>query len=149
MLRRDYLLKLIQDLFAAIADLLERDGDELEKQKQIEALYSEFGADKNFFRSASDADMIATVARVAADANGIKPEAVSASEMCQRLELLASLLYADYKLSDLSDGVRCDVAKRALSLFRRADEASDTYSLDRLAKIDELTSYVNSFPDIA
>lgn len=149
MLRRDYLLKLIQDLFAAIADLLERDGDELEKQKQIEALYSEFGADKNFFRTASDAEMIATVARVAADANGIKPDEVGVSDMCQRLELLATLLYADYKLSDLSDGVRLDVASRALSLFRRVDESSDCYSLDRLSKIEELANFVKSNSCIA
>lgn len=149
MLRRDYLLKLIQDLFAAIADLLERDGDELEKQKQIEALYSEFGADKNFFRTASEAEMIATVAHVAAEANGIKPDEVGASDMCQRLELLATLLYADYKLSDLSDGVRRDVASRALSLFRRVDESSDSYSLDRLSKIEELANFVKSNSCIA
>lgn len=49
MLRRDYILKLIQDLFAAISNLLEGEGDELRRQRDIEALYTEFGADKDFF----------------------------------------------------------------------------------------------------
>lgn len=73
MLRRDYLLKLIQDLFAAISALLDKDGDEVDKQRRIESLYTLFGANADFFREASVADIVSTVAQTAADGGGVPP----------------------------------------------------------------------------
>ncbi len=143
MLRRDYLLKLIQDVFASIAALLQRDGDEVERRRQVEALYTLFGGDRDFFRQASDGEMIAAVARVAADSHGgLAPEQVPADEMVRRLELLAALLYADFKVSNLQQGLRQDVAVRSLSLYKRVVEASDTYSQERFDRIGELEAFL-------
>lgn len=143
MLRRDYLLKLIQDVFASIAALLQRDGDEMERQRQVEALYALFGADRDFFRQADDDDIIATVARVAADSQGgVDAGAVSVDEMTRRIELLAALMYADFKVSNLQDGLRRDVAVRSLSLYNRVVAASDTYSQERFDRIGELEAFL-------
>ncbi len=142
MLRRDYILKLIQDLFAAISNLLEREGVELQRQRDVEALYTEFGADKDFFRSASEPDMVSRVVKVAAEGSGIPLSEVPKDELLKRLELLAALMYADFKLSDLSDGLRHDVAIRSLALYQRVNDASEDYSFDRINKINELQTYL-------
>lgn len=143
MLRRDYILKLIQDLFAAIANLLEREGDETVRQKEIEALYATFGGDKDFFRQAEEDEMVSAIARVAASAQGVSPEQLSAEEMLQRIELLAALMYADFKVSNLSDDLRRDVAVRALSLYNRVIDSSDTYSQERFDRVDELERFLS------
>ncbi len=142
MLRRDYILKLIQDLFAAISNLLEGEGDELHRQREIEALYTEFGADKDFFRSASEPEMVTRVVKVAAEGSGLSPEEVPQDELLKRLELLATLLYADFKVSELSDGLRRDVAERSLVLFLRVDASSEDFSFDRINKINELQTFL-------
>lgn len=142
MLRRDYILKLIQDLFAAISNLLEGEGDELRRQRKIEALYTEFGADKDFFRSASEPEMVTRVVKVAAEGSGLSPEEVPHDELLKRLELLATLLYADFKVSELSDGLRRDVAERSLVLFLRVDASSEDFSFDRINKINELQTFL-------
>lgn len=144
MLKRDYLLKLIQDLFSAISRILEGEGDATEKQREIESLYQLFGADKDFFRSAYLDDTVATVAKVVADSEGVTPDRVSPSDLSQRLELLGNLLFADFKISDLSSGLKADVANRALALLSKVDETSDTYSFDRLSKIEEIKTYLAS-----
>lgn len=142
MLKRDYLLKLVQDLFAAINQLLTKDIDEVERQREIQALYTQFGENANFFRSAETADIVATVARTAADAQGVQPDELSAAEMEQRLDLLATLMYADFKSSQLTDGLRRDVAARALDLTLMINESSDTYSFERLGRIGELQKFL-------
>lgn len=144
MLKRDYLLKLVQDLFAAINDLLTKDTDELERQREIEALYTQFGEGARFFRSAEAADIVATVARAAADAQGVQPDELSANEMEQRLDLLATLMYADFKSSNLTDNARRDVAERALSLAIMINQSSDTYSFERLGRISELQQFLTT-----
>lgn len=142
MLRRDYLLKLIQELFAAIANLLEREGDEAERQKEIEALYATFGRDKDFFRQADPDEVIRCIATSAAEAQGVSPDLLSAGELLQRTELLAALFYADFKVSNLSEGLRHDVAERALSLYERVIDASDTFVQERFDRVHELSLFL-------
>ena len=90
MLRRDYLLKLIQDLFASIAALLEGDVDEAERQREIEALYATFGNNKDFFRQAEEEDIVTAVAENAAESQGVAADKLSVKNMEQRLELMAA-----------------------------------------------------------
>lgn len=143
MLRRDYFLKLIQDLFAAIGDLFRDDIGQDEKSSRIESLYTQFGDTAQFFRSATTSDAVATIARTAANAQGVKPDDLTADEMRQRVDLLASLLYADFKYARLSDGMRRDVAERALDLALMVDETTDTFSLERLDRIDDLKKFLS------
>lgn len=144
MLRRDYFLKLIQDLFAAIGELLRDDIGQDEKLKRIEALYTQFGVSAQFFRSATTADAVASIARTAADAQGVKSEDLSADEMRQRIDLLASLMYADFKYARLSDGMRRDVAERALALALMVNETTDTFSFERLDRIGDLKKFLSN-----
>lgn len=143
MLRRDYFLKLIQDLFTAIGELLRNDLGQDEKSRRIEALYTQFGDSAQFFRSATTADAVATIARTAADAQGVKPEDLTADEMRQRVELLASLMYADFKCAHISDEMRRDVAERALALSQMVNESSDTFSFERLDRIEDLKRFIS------
>ncbi|MGN0029796.1 MAG: hypothetical protein ACI35Q_08745 [Marinilabiliaceae bacterium] len=143
MLRRDYFLKLIQDLFAAIGELLRDDIGQDEKCRRIESLYTQFGDTAQFFRSATTADAVATIARTAADAQGVKPDDLTADEMRQRIDSLASLMYADFKCARLSDGMRRDVAERALALALMVDETTDTFSFERLDRIDDLKKFLS------
>lgn len=143
MLRRDYFLKLIQDLFAAIGELLRNDIGKDEKCRRIEALYTQFGNSAQFFRTAATADAVATIARTAADAQGVKPEDLTADEMRQRVDLLASLMFADFKYARLSGELRRDVAERALALALMVDETTDTFSFESLDRIDELKMFLS------
>lgn len=144
MLRRDYLLKLIQDLFASIAALLEGDGDEAERQREIEALYATFGKSKDFFRQAEEEDIVAAVAENAADSQGVAADQLPAKDMEQRLELMAALLYADFKVSNLSRGLRKDVALRVWGIYNRVEAMSETFSQERQERIDELRSFLSA-----
>lgn len=143
MLRRDYLLRLIQDLFAAISQLFHDDMDVDEKRRRIEALYTEFGESATFFRSATTSEAVATVARVAADSQGVKPDQLTASEMEQRLDLLAALMYADSQNELLPFQLRRDVAERAIALTLMVNKTSDTYSIERLNRIDDLRKFIS------
>ncbi len=143
MLRRDYILKLINDVFAAITKLLEKETDIAERQRQLEALYSIFGQDKDFFRQASEDEIISQVALSAAESANCETTEVSKDEMCSRLELVAYLLYADFKTSNLSFSLKKDVALRSLALYERVSESSDDFSLERLRKIDELKKFLS------
>ncbi len=144
MLRRDYLLKLIQDLFASIAALLEGDVDEAERQREIEALYATFGNNKDFFRQAEEEDIVTAVAENAAESQGVAADKLSVKNMEQRLELMAALLYADFKVSDLSPGLRKDVALRSWGIYNRVEAMSDTFSQERQERIDELRVFLSA-----
>ncbi len=143
MLRRDYILKLINDVFAAITKLLEKETDIAERQRQLEALYSIFGQDKDFFRQASEDEIISQVALSAAESANCETTEVSKDEMCSRLELVAYLLYADFKTSNLSFSLKKDVALRSLALYERVSESSADFSLERIRKIDELKKFLS------
>lgn len=73
---------------------------------------------------------------------GLEPGQVPVDEMVRRIELLAALLYADFKVSGLQEGLRRDVAARSLSLYKRVVEASDTYSQERFDRIGELEAFL-------
>lgn len=147
MLRRDYLLKLIQDLFASIEALLEGEGDAVGRQREIEALYATFGKDKNFFRQAEEADIVAAVAEAAAESQGVAADQLSAQDIEQRLELMAALLYADFKVSNLSPGLRKDVALRSLAIYEKVVASSETFSQERQERIDELRGFLSAVSD--
>ena len=138
MLRRDYFLRLLHDVFAAIASILRSDAAISDRQSEIESLYTIFGHTADFFRTADPDELVMAVASSAAEANLCSISAVSQDEMAKRLELLAALMYADAKVSSLSDSLRADVSSRSLYLYQRVDALSDDFSLERIERINEL-----------
>jgi hypothetical protein len=144
MLRRDYFLRMLNDLMNAIARLMSKDGPETERRKEIEAMYSVFGGDKDFFRIATETEVILRIAETAADANGCDKMDVDSDEMIKRIELLAALMYADYKIGGLNPNVLKNIAERALSLYQRVELSSDTFSEERRNRIDELITIVSN-----
>lgn len=147
-------MKLLQELFSAISDLLDEHETETglgsestkpERQRQIESLYTSFGANKDFFRSADEDEILYKVAQNAAQSEG-GPDAeaadVTIQNLTNRLELLAYLLYADFKISDLSPALRLDVARRSLALYQNVAEHTDTFSLERMERMTELEQWI-------
>ena len=64
------------------------------------------------------------------------------SQRIHRMEMLAELFYID---ADLHTGPqRDDLLNRALTLFRYIDSHSDTFSFDRLNKINRLEKSLNT-----
>ena len=132
-------MRLLQETFDAIARLLDKDNDSTDREKDIEALYNTFGNDKDFFRNAQKDQIVSALTSSAADATGCEPDQVSQEELCQRTELLAALMYADMKISNLSDNLKKDIAKKALWLYQTAEQSSDTFSFERKNRINELS----------
>ena len=57
---------------------------------------------------------------------------------------MAALLYADFKVSDLSPGLRKDVALRSWGIYNRVEAMSDTFSQERQERIDELRVFLSA-----
>lgn len=144
-MRRDYILKLLQDAFAAIAALLGREGNETERQREVESLYLLFGSDKDFFRQADEDEMLSSVVRMLAQGAAMDEGSVDPAQLQRALELLAALMYADFSVSELSEGLRRDVALRSCLLYLRVQETSETFSQERIDRIEELKEYLDSF----
>lgn len=144
MLRRDYILKIIQELFDSLSKILLTEGDKSEKQKEIEALYSTFGHDKDFFRQASPDEIFRALVDHLRQAQGERQAEPGPDEVAKQAELLATLFYADFKVSNLPDGLRGDVASRALRLYDYYLATSDTYSPEGMDRRDELARFLQN-----
>mgnify|MGYP006988844459 CR=1 FL=1 len=138
MLRRDYIVKLIQELGLSISRLLNTEKPKPEKQQEIEAMYNLFGADKDFFRSASNYEIFSTIVENLEIICGCRREDLTNAQISDVVDKLATLYYLDLLNSDLSGSQVVDVAQRALFSFECAQNLSDTYSAERLARIAEL-----------
>lgn len=127
MLRRDYLLKMLQELTAALARMLHDDERTLtERQKELMALYRMLGRDAEYFRSSTTDEILAELASQGDDG------------YLQRIEMAAELLYADSHLFVGSHNLLTDIRRRALDLYEYLDQRSDDFSLTRTQRIEEL-----------
>ncbi len=125
MLQRDYLMKILQDLFDAIAKLILNEEEKLtEKQRQIVAMYTMLNHDAHFFRT-TDIDTIMLVMS-------------ELDEYMIRLEMLAEIYYADAKFYTGSAEVKSELLSKSLHLYMYVDERSDEFSLRRQERIEEL-----------
>lgn len=133
MLKRDYILKMIQELFAALERLLHNDNRQLtERQRDVEALYTILGHDAQFFRSSTEQEILESLT-------------VFDDDYLQRVNMLAEIMYADAKLFVGNYEVRHDIIAKALSLYTYVDERSDDFSITRIERIDELNKLLAQY----
>ena len=114
-----------------------------ERRREIEALYSIFGDSADLFRSA-EIDEIVMKLRSSASAD-MDADGDYTDELTKRVELLASLMYVDFRESGLGRGLQMDIAAMALRLYTIADEHSTDYSVERAERMSELRRTLNEF----
>lgn len=126
MLKRDYILRIIQELFAAIDKLLHGDTRQLtERQHDLESMYTMLGHDAQFFRSSTKEEILETLT-------------VFREDYVQRVEMLAEIMFADAQLFIGNYEVRREIIAKSLELYTYVDEHSDEFSITRVQRIDEL-----------
>ncbi len=128
MLKRDYILALIEELSKAIVQLLQqrRDGNTDSSLKLIQRSYQTLNVDENH-RLNADPEQLAE--QLKQDAKPPYPF----------MEILATLLLEESYLTEQNDRV---LLKRALTLLEYVDEKDDTYSLERKEKIEMTKAFL-------
>lgn len=123
MLERDYIMRIIQEFMAALAQFLEKD-EIKDKSEQMQELYNKYVGPSDFLHTCSMDDLMDSFKRF------------DESERLYKMEMLAELYYAE---SDFKIGApRNMLLERALLLFNFIDKHSKTYSIDRLNKIADI-----------
>jgi len=128
MYERDYIKRLIQQLFDSIRKLLENPKeDNIEDiQIQYKDLYDKFLGHNYSFYYNEDIEIIIESFSSQKDSIG-------------RIEMLAELLYNDASLQkDIS--IKNNLFTKSLALYKYIDENSDTYSIERVKRIDTLST---------
>jgi hypothetical protein len=130
MLEQDYIMRLVREFFEAL-ELFIRQKRPIEvKIENLRALYDQYVGPAAFYQTAEMADVMDSFGRF------------EESQRIHRMEMLAELYYID---ADLHTGPqRDDLLNRALTLFRYIDSHSDTFSFDRLNKINRLEKSLNT-----
>lgn len=130
MLKRDYIMKLIQQLMDSIFLLLNKqDVDDIYRRKQLEKFYSDYvGQSAEFYLSTS----IDKISNFLEDKYGKE-------EVLFRIEMLSEIMYQDGMLEIDIDKKELKLLKD-LSLLEYIEENSNTYSLVRMGKINEIKS---------
>ncbi len=123
MLRRDYLMRLIEEFAAALALALEKKEFESRREALLR-LYDKYLGGRDRFHHVSLDEVMASVAEW--------PE----HERLQRTEMLAELYHAESAC--VAGPERHDLAGKAYALYTLVCRHDRTYSFDRLRKMDEL-----------
>lgn len=128
MLRRDYLMRLVQELATAIDRLLhDREATLTRKQQELASLYRLSGFDADLLRSSATDEILRYIA--AMDYN---------DQYLQRVDMAAQLLWADAMLYIGPIEQLRHLRLTALELYQYLDQHVDDFSLTRQQRIDRL-----------
>ncbi len=122
MLHRDYIMRLIQLFFEALAKFIRnKEGKDPEiLRPELDELYKNFlKHPRDFFKDFSVEEII---------------NFFDNDEKLYKIEIVAELFYQDAMLGDPDK----ELLRKALSLFRYVDLNSDTFSFDRQRKTGEI-----------
>ncbi len=123
MLRRDYLIRLIEEFAAALALALEKKEFESRRETLLR-LFDQYLGGRDRFHHVSLDEVMTSVAEW--------PE----NERLQRIEMLAELYHAESAC--VTGPERHDLADKAYALYTFVSRHDRTYSFDRLRKMEEL-----------
>lgn len=130
MIRRDYILKIIEELMKAIATLLNKPGATVsERESDINACYSMLGFTADDCRTSEIEDILL---KIAEEEEGYM----------MRVEGMADLLFADATVCDHSEKGRNDLLRKSLTLMQYADEKSGVFSFERNEKMDRIKEMI-------
>jgi len=130
MVERDYIKRLIKQLFDALNELfLNRKGESVEAiQIQLSGFYEKYlGRESSFFYGSSFESILGLLVE----------NRDTQKDGLIRVEMLAELLYRDAHLNRDAK-LKQNLSEKALHLFEYLNANSNTFSVDREAKIDEL-----------
>lgn len=130
MLRRDFIMKLIQQLMDSLFLLLNEKGlDDDMRKAQLEKFYGDYvGQTQTFYLNASIEEI-----------SGFLDEKYGDEEVIYRMEMLSEIMYQDGMLEKDIE-VRNAKLLKTLSLLDYLNEYSNTYSVVREGKIEEIKS---------
>lgn len=130
MIRKDYILKLLYELFTAVNKILQSKKSLTEKQRDVEALYVYFNATADDYRQMDKDDIIPSLT-------------VFDDDVVTRAEMLAEVMYADAKFYVGQYNQRIDIIKKSLFLFEYVEQHSDSFSFQRVERINELKKQID------
>ena len=133
MLEKDYIMRLIRQFFEALEKLIEKRGKEEGTTLQIEVngMYRSYFHQPQDFEAGMDIILAYMQARF------------SEEECLQRMELLAELLRFDASLKPSTEEGQM-LNEKALELLTFADTHSDTFSLERRRKMEEIKAQLKA-----
>lgn len=135
MLQRDYIMKLIQQMIDSLFLLLnKKDIDEDERKSQLNDFYRSYvRGTQDFYVNAPINDILAFI-----------EEEYGKEELIYRVEMLTEIMYQDSMLEDDLKNKKSKMSQN-LALLNYLEENSNTYSMLRVGKIDELKKLLKEF----
>ena len=132
MLQRDYIMKLIQQMIDSLFLLLNKqDIDENERKSQLNDFYNNYvGGTQNFYINTPVKDIITYI-----------EQEYGKEEVIYRIEMLTEIMYQDSMLEEDLNTKKSKMEQN-LALLNYLEENSNTYSMVRVGKIDELKKFL-------
>ncbi len=132
MLQRDYIMKLIQQMIDSLFLLLNKqDIDENERKSQLNDFYNNYvRGTQNFYINTPVKDIITYI-----------EQEYGKEEVIYRIEMLTEIMYQDSMLEEDLNTKKSKMEQN-LALLNYLEENSNTYSMIRVGKIDELKKFL-------
>ena len=133
MVERDYIMRMLQEFFEAIAKVVRRDlpgiePDFSEIQRHFNDMYNQFfRRPAGYFYGIGKEDILGE----------LEDEGLSESNMFAKMQMLSELLYQDALIKNDHDE-RLSLLEKSLYLFEYLDRNSRTYSWDRCQRIADI-----------
>lgn len=123
MLERDYIMRLVREFAEALELLLGKKDVDMQRE-EIRSMYGQYVGPYEFYHTGAIEDVMQSFEQF--------PE----EERLNRMEMLAELYYAE---ADMVSGPTRDILlQKAMSLFDFIDRHDRTYSLGRIAKMNDI-----------
>lgn len=128
MLRKDYIMKLIQQLIESLFLLMNRDDLDDDKRKELfDSFYNDYlSQSQDYYLNASLDNILVHL-----------DTKYGHEEEQYRIEMLSEIMYQDAMMEEESTLKELKLVK-ALSLFEYLENNSNTYSLVRIGRMDEI-----------
>ena len=122
MLHQDYFIRVLREFFDALARAMRKEGED--RSQAVNELYREYLGEYECWQNANVEEAMELLARY--------PE----EQRLSRMEMLAELYYAEAELRTYP--ISETLLERALTLFEYLDRHSDTFSISRGMKVDDI-----------
>ena len=122
MLQQDYFIRVLREFFDALARAMRKDGED--RSRAVHELYTQYLGEYECWQNANVEEAMKLLSQY--------PE----EQRLSRMEMLAELYYAEAELRPYP--VSETLLSRALTLFEYIDSHSDTFSISRGMKVDDI-----------
>ena len=140
MVERDYIMRMLQEFFEAIAKVVRRESPGMEPdvslmQEQFNDMYSQFfRLPAGYFYDMEKEEIL----------DALMTEGHSNSDTFAKVQMLSELLYQDGLIKkEISE--RCRLLEKSLFLLEFLDSHSRTFSWDRRQKIEDIKKELFEF----